>query len=178
MLAGLWLLCFLVVFAAAFTTSVIFLIIYGRTKNKSYLKKAALPWIVVFVMVGFISYSWWSASLPRVIDKNYIVGTYEIDANFYPGKNATWQKEHFRFQITRDDKFIFYDRLADKSEREYHGSVTWAHENPEKWSIQMEEPHHVIDPHPVLYRDQKQIYYVFRSKLFGNMFFRKVEPHD
>lgn len=102
---------------------------------------------------------------------------YEIDTSFYPGKNANWQKEHFRFQVKQDDTFIFYDRLADNSEREYHGSITWAHQNPEKWSIQMNESHHVIDPHPVLYRNQKQIYYVFRSKLFGNMFFRKAEPH-
>ncbi len=68
-----------------------------------------------------------------------------------------------------------YIRLVDNSEVEYLGKITWANENPEKRSIAMITPHHVVDPHPVLYRERFSYYYVFRTQKFGNMFFRKLK---
>ncbi|NQZ90183.1 MAG: hypothetical protein HRT54_21685 [Colwellia sp.] len=147
---------------------------FYKTKNKQFLYKFSVLWLTPICFISLLMLFAWFNGLTHV-DKQRIVGSYEVDTKFYPGKNANWQKEHFRFEITEDNKFYLFVRLADKSENVYQGYVKWANETPEKWSITMDNPYHIIDKHPVLYRSKFDYYYVFRTQKFGNMFFSKVD---
>jgi hypothetical protein len=174
MFAGIWILMFLFLFITMTVKTISQLIRYYKTKNNTHLFAVLKIWLLPTSVISILLILGWLNSL-TLVDKDKIVGIYEIDNEFYPGKNADWQKSHFRFQIKEDSTFILFSRLADKSEKQYIGKISWANEATEKWSVKMLNPHHVIDNHPVLYREKFGFYYVFRSKRFGNMFFRKVE---
>jgi hypothetical protein len=174
MFAGIWVLLFLFLLIILTAKTLSQLLRYYKTKSNKHLFIVLKIWLLPTSVIATLLMLGWLNSLMHV-DRAKIVGTYEVDSNFYPGKNADWQKSHFRFQIKKDDTFILFSRLADKSEKQYIGKVTWANEATEKWSVKMLNQHHVIDHHPVLYRERFGFYYVFRSKSFGNMFFRKVE---
>src|SRR6266436_1219174 len=108
MLIGVWFLLFALILLTMVISSVVKIFKYFSTKDKSFLKKAALPWLALFLFIGVLTaFSWYAAPIP--INKNRIVGSYEIDTNFYSGANADWQREHFRFQVTSDDKFVFFE---------------------------------------------------------------------
>ena len=158
---------------ALISHSVVLVFRYRQTKNIFHIKKIAIIWLTPVVFFGSIIFVLW-LNKPIPITKDRILGSYEIDTSFYPGANSQWQKKYFRFEVTNDDHFVLYERQEDNSEREYLGKVLWDMGPPSKWSIKMEAPHHVVDEHPVLYRSNKRFYYVFNSKRFGNMFFRKV----
>ena len=145
---------------------------YKQTKNIFHLKKIAIIWLTPAVFLGSIIFILWLKK-PIPITKERIIGSYEIDTNFYPGANSQWQKENFRFEVTANSQFVLYEKQKDNSERKYLGEIAWDMAPPAKWSIKMTEPHQVVDAHPELYRSNKRFYYVFKSKRFGNMFFRK-----
>ena len=131
--------------------------------------------LLIALIVIFIIYQ---SNYGRItFSKEHVIGSYQIDTNFYPGKNADWQNEHFRFEITADDKFVLYERLKDGSERQYVNDVKWNYGPPYHWSLNIVNGHHVIDPQPLLIRslNNRRFYYVFKSEKFGNMFFRKVK---
>lgn len=109
------------------------------------------------------------------ITKERIIGVYQIDTSFYPGLNANWQKEHFHFEITKDDQFLFYEKLKDGSYKTIRARVEWYRDSPPiLFRIALIEEHPLIDQYPALYRGNREFYYVFQSK-FGNMFYRKVK---
>jgi hypothetical protein len=174
MLAGLWLLVFGIIFLVLSYKTVRKFWFYYKDREVKHLKSVTAIWAipVSFILV-IISLSW-TLSLTSV-DREKIIGSYSVDDRFYPGKNAAWQKKHYRFEIRSDDTFVLFERLGDGSEKPYFGKVSWANEATEKWSVTMDAPHHVIDKHPVLYRERFGFYYVFRTKYFGNMFYRKVD---
>ena len=108
------------------------------------------------------------------ITKDRVVGKYEIDTSFYSGKNAEWQKEHFKFEITSDDKFIFFEKLADGSFKKTYADLHWYRNSPPMlFRLNLNSPHELIDTYPGLYRGNRKFYYVFETK-FGNMFYRKI----
>jgi len=108
------------------------------------------------------------------ITKDRIVGEYEIDTSFYRGTNAEWQKEHFKFEITSEDKFIFFEKLADGSYKKTEAEVEWYRNSPPMlFRLILKSPHELIDTYPALYRGNRKFYYVFETK-FGNMFYRKI----
>jgi len=146
---------------------------YKQTQHIFHLKKIAIIWLTPAVFLGTITFILWLKK-PIPITKERILGSYEIDTSFYPGANSHWQKENFRFEVTANSQFVLYEKQKDNSERKYLGETLWDMGPPAKWSIKMKEAHHVVDEHPVLYRSSKHFYYVFKSKRFGNMFFRKV----
>ena len=147
-------------------TIVTFLHLYGslEIENDEYLAYIwAIPVTAVFALQYF--------SFP--INKERIVGVYRIDSNFYPGKNADWQHEHFSFEITENDDFIFFEKLRDGTQKPHLGKVIWLRERePMLYRIVMDDPHPLVDEYPTLYRGNRKFYYVFESK-FGNMFYRK-----
>lgn len=174
MLNGLWLILFAFIFLVLISKSVSNFLNYSRSGDNTYIKKLAVMWLVPSLFIVAVVMLSWSLSLTQV-NRDRIVGSYEVDDSFYPGSNANWQKKHYRFEVHSDNTFKLYLRLADNSEAEYLGNITWANENPEKWSIAMHDPHHVVDPNPTLYREKFGFYYVFRTQKFGNMFFRKTK---
>jgi amino acid transporter len=170
------LLVILPIFTVLTVTSLIYLFKYTKSKNKVFIRKIFNLWVVpVILVISFLILHYFNGPIP--LTKERIIGYYNIDTSFYSGKNATWQKEHYRFQITKDDKFILYERLSDGSEKQFINKVNWVASPTYKWSIIINNPHHIIEPMPTLHRtmNNRRFYYVFKSTKFGNMFFRKVK---
>lgn len=139
------------------------------SKDRSHLKPVFFIWIlpVCLFIYGAIN------SL-KSIDKSDIVGTYEVDKEFYPGSNANWQNSLFSFVINEKDEFYFYEKLADGSFKVIKGKIEfYRNSNPALFRIIVSNPNKLIDVYPVLYRQKFDFYYVFESS-FGNMFYRKV----
>lgn len=142
---------------------------YVKTRKVIYLKKLGVIWILPSLLLGLALYTHFP------ITKERVVGLYEIDENFYPGENSAWQKQHFSFEITEDDNFIFYEKLKDGSTIQVKGKIDWYRRStPMLYRIILEQQHPLIDEHPTLYRGNRKFYYVFESK-FGNMFYRKFK---
>ena len=145
-----------------------------------HLKKVMYLWLsTIFILIILIvSFLLYQENYGRItFSKEHVVGSYQIDTTFYPGKNADWQNEIYRFDITANDKFILYEKLKDGTERKYINNIKWNYGPPFHWSLNIINDHHVIDPRPQLHRslNNRKFYYVFESERFGNMFFRKVK---
>ena len=177
MLAIIWVLIFGVIVFFLVLRTLFNLRNDSKNNEVEYVKKPSVIWIVIWVttviFISFFVLSSWFFSLTTV-NKSKIIGRYEVDTTFYPGVNANWQQQHYRFEVRPHSQFAFFERLADGSEKMYLGNITWANEKTEKWSISMDIDHHVVPLHPVLYRERFGFYYVFKTKKYGNMFFRKV----
>lgn len=116
------------------------------------------------------------------LDKEDYFGEYIIDRFYFPGKQADWQYDRYRFKVTEDDSIFFY--VTDKANilETYKGTTS----NPQPYSsarleIKMDQPiHHVMSSNPTTYRDTWDFYLVFHSPKFNNMFFKKGkwEPID
>lgn len=163
---------FLLLVVATGLYSIVLIWNYIKTKDLSYVKKLSTILILPGVVIGFSLYSHFP------ITKERVIGTYEIDNRFYPGKNSDWQKDHFFFEITKGNEFIFNEKLKDGSIKTVRGRVEWYRDKPPMlYRIIMDNEHPLIDPTPVLYRGKRKFYYVFESK-FGNMFYRKTEQNS
>ncbi len=112
---------------------------------------------------------------PIRLTREQIAGEYRIDKKLYPGKNASWQYEHFRFLITKEDSIIFFAKKPGSLiESSFRHKLVYKTGPPDLWTIDADSTHHVIQISPTLYRSHNRFYYVFHSSRFGNMFFRKV----
>ncbi len=106
-----------------------------------------------------------------------IRGAYIIDRDQFPGKQADWQYNHFRFEITDDDRFVFYETDKEKIIHTYRGHIEYneTYKTPRIKLLFNNERHHIIADNPTLYRNTWSFYYVFHSEKFGNVFFKKGE---
>ncbi len=113
---------------------------------------------------------------PIRLTKNDIVGEYRIDTTFYPGANAKWQYDHYKFYITNKDSILFVEMKEKEIPRTIHKhKIKYSNIPPNLWSIVADTTHHIIRNQPTLYRGHYKFYYVFHSEKFGNMFFRKLQ---
>lgn len=151
------------------------LILFFIYKKKIVLFILVGMWGLVIALFFFVSLAG-HYSRPIRLAKEDIVGEYRIDADFYPGTNASWQYDHFKFLITGDDSIVFV--VMDEKEipeSVYRHKIQYSDGPPVLWSISADTTHHIIEHGPTLYRSHSRFYYVFRSEKFGNMFFRKTE---
>lgn len=113
----------------------------------------------------------------KLLTKDDYYGEYVIDRNYFKGKQADWQYEHFRFEITEDDKIYFYVTDNDRIIKTYTGSISTVKPySSERLVIHMDEPvHHIMAYNPTIYRSTWDFYMVFYSYEYNNMFFRKGE---
>jgi hypothetical protein len=121
---------------------------------------------------------------PMVLTQHDIYGEYVIDRSKFPGYQADWQYDNFRFKITSDNKMIFQSRTFgsywksdtltvsyssgyyDLDKEQYCNRKLRVHSDSNS--------HHIIREHPTLYRKSfNRFYYVFESEKFGNVFFKK-----
>ena len=147
---------------------------WGITKNIIFGK---LIGVVVFGVVAVIL----TVSILRLftfkkeVTQGDIYGTYVIDRTKFPGKQADWQYNHYRFEITRQNEFLF--RLTDKEKviRTFRGKAVFSpYYKIPRIVLQVDSPsYHIINETPTLYRTVWSFYYVFYSPKFGNVFFTK-----
>lgn len=127
--------------------------------------------ILIFILGRIADYY----RTPIHLTRQDIIGEYRIDTSFYPGKNAKWQYDHYKFIITNKDSMLFIVmKEKELPKRIYHHKLSFSDGPPALWSVIADSTHHVIRNRPILYRSHKRFYYVFYSPWFGNMFFRKM----
>jgi len=123
---------------------------------------------------------------PMILTQEDIYGTYVIDRDKFPGKQADWQYDNFRFKISPEHHLIFESRLYEDTWKTEKVDVSFssgyfdtdkAQYCNRKIRIHSDSTnHHIIRDNPTLYRKKfNRFYYVFESEKFGNVFFKKGE---
>ncbi len=147
---------------------------YFFTKKKIFLKLFFGFWgfvILLFCILSIIGF----INSKTEVDKKDIYGTYVIDKEMFKGKNADWQYEHFSFEITKNNDFIFYEYNNNRVKSVHKGKVDFVegYTSPHIRIVDLKPDHQVVEKEPLLVRNKWNFYYVFKSKKFGNMFFIK-----
>ena len=153
-----------------FPLTIILAIIWLLTKHKFFGYLIGILWIGIFGLYSFSNF--WTK---KELEKEDIYGEYIIDRTKFAGRQADWQYEHFRFEITKENGFIFYQTDNDKIIRTFKGKVEFleAYNRPRIVLHMDTTKHHIIVDKPTLYRQVWTFYYVFNSPKFGNVFFTK-----
>ncbi|MEM6263089.1 MAG: hypothetical protein AAGI38_11320 [Bacteroidota bacterium] len=109
------------------------------------------------------------------LSKNDYYGEYVINRDCFPGNQANWQYDHFRFEITDKDSIFFYVTKKDKVLKTYRGKISSTTPySSARLIIEMEKPtHHILLSNPTTYRSTRDFYLVFKSPKFKNVFFKK-----
>jgi hypothetical protein len=116
----------------------------------------------------------------KILDKDDYHGSYTINKNYFPGKQANWQYDNFRFEIKDNDSIYFY--VTDKANirQTYKGIIsTVKRASSERLVLHMQQPtHHVLTTNPTIYRSVWSFELVFNSPKFNNMYFTKGKWGD
>lgn len=111
----------------------------------------------------------------KVLKKKDYYGTYIIDRSYFPGKQADWQYNNFRFEIKENDSIYFHCTDKNKTRKTYKGYIsTLKSYKSERIVIHMDKPtHHIMKDNPTIYRSTWDFHMVFNSDKFNNIFFTK-----
>lgn len=152
----------------------ILLIIWAITKNKAFGIVLGIIWGGVFGLV-ILSSIMQTVFSQKVLDKDDYYGEYIIDRTYFPGKQADWQYDHYRFEIKNNDSIFFHYTNKERILKTYRGTIrTIKSYKSEILVINMEQPtHHVLTTDPTVNRETWSFYLVFNSPKFSNMFFKK-----
>lgn len=154
--------------------TLVFLVTWLISRKIIVVKTLGLIWLIVFGMIFLLEiFHFFTAK--KELTRDDIYDSYIINRTKYPGKQADWQYDHFRFEITKDNKFIFYKTDRGKINKCCKGTVKFlaAYKVP-RVLLDVDTPgYHIINDKPTLYRTTGSFYYVFHSPKFGNVFFKK-----
>lgn len=109
------------------------------------------------------------------LEKKDYYGEYTIDRKHFPGKQADWQYNSFRFEIKPNDSIYFYRTNGEKIIQLYRGKITTTQQyQSQRLILEMDQPtHHILSENPTTYRSTWSYYLVFYSPKFNNVFFKK-----
>ncbi len=111
----------------------------------------------------------------KKLSKKDFYGNYVVDRDFFPGRQADWQYNRFRFSIKKNDSI--YLHVTDKRRilKTYRGHIsTLDHYASARPVVEITPPtHHIVASSLTIYRSVWSFYLVFSSSKFGNVFFRK-----
>lgn len=163
-------------FLVAVSPFVLWLVSYGITNKKSLIGKSILLFssLVFFLLLGLIINS--ALSQKMILEKGDYYGEYIINRNYFKGKQADWQYEHFRFKISKNDSIYFYLTNKDKIIKTYTGKIETSnpYSHSERLILRMGGPsHHILSENPTTYRMPWHFILVFKSPKFNNMYFKK-----
>lgn len=150
----------------------IILIIIKRSKFLTILLLSLLGVVFGIIIFSFIVRYFTDK---RTLTVDDIYGEYVIDRDFFKGRQTDWQYDHYRLELTRQNRFKFYVTDNSKIVRTYKGSISFVdnYASPRIVFNPDSPRHHIIDLTPTLYRSPFSFYYVFYSPKFGNVFFTK-----
>lgn len=148
-------------------TGILFLI-WVLTKKNIFGKALGIIWIGVIVLV-ILSVTVQQLTDKKELEKKDYYGQYIVNRNYFSGKQADWQYEHFRFEIKDNDSIYFYVTNKEKIVKTYKGTVTtkklYRSDRP---VINMEQPtNHILTSNPTTYRSAWSFYLVFYSPKFN-----------
>lgn len=110
------------------------------------------------------------------LTKSDFYGTYRINRDYFPGEDAEWQYEHFKFEILENDSIHFYVTNNDSVVRVYKGKVFF-NESYKSVRIRFDmlsPVHHVMSEQPLITRSRWDFDIVMHSPLYSNMYFEKT----
>lgn len=157
-----------------FPLTIIFSIIGFVFGRKSFLKTIGYVWLLVLGLVT-LSFTVRFFNEKKNLTNDDIYGEYIIDRSKFGGKQADWQYNHFRFEITTQNELIFLQTEKDKILKIAKVNISFAaaYKQP-RINLHVDSTrHHIIAENPTLYRTVWSYYYVFHSAKFGNVFFKK-----
>lgn len=131
---------------------------------------------VVFASLGLLINFIALFTTPITVDASDIYGEYEIDRNMFPGKNADWQYETYRMEVTDSNVLKLYQLKGGKVIVIYETPVLLLdHYNNTRLKLEPgnKPRHHMLRENPLMVREPWSFYYVFHSPYYGNMYFRK-----
>jgi hypothetical protein len=109
------------------------------------------------------------------LEKSDYYGQYIVNRDYFPGKQADWQYNSFRFEIKENDSIYFNVTDKEKILKTYRGTITTTKPySSERLIIKMEQStHHIMTSNPTTYRSAWSFYLVFYSLKFNNVYFKK-----
>ncbi|MFK7903534.1 MAG: hypothetical protein AB8B69_00340 [Chitinophagales bacterium] len=152
----------------------VFLIVWAISKKNFFGDALKVIWGGIFGLIILASILQYFTTKMEVRKKD-IYGEYIIDRSKFAGHQADWQYENFRFEITDEDEFIFYQINEEKIVKVDTFKAEFIERNvSDRIRVkQRSGMHHIIEEEPTLYRNIWSFYYVFESPKFGNVFFTK-----
>jgi hypothetical protein len=144
------------------------------TRKKILGKTLGRIWIGIFGLALLSSISQWLTAKTLLEKKDYY-GAYIVNRDYFPGRQADWQYESFRFEIKENDSIYFHVTDKEKILKTYPGKITTTQSHAsERLIINMEQPtHHIMTSNPTTYRSAWRFYLVFYSPKFNNVYFKK-----
>jgi hypothetical protein len=156
----------------------ILLLVWLITRKKIFGKTLGIIWLSIIGLAVLASLGKTLTSTKELEKKDYY-GHYIINRDFFPGKQADWQYDKFRFEIKENDSIYFYVKEKEKILNVYRGYITTTNPNDyisERLIIDMVQPtHHIMTSNPITYRSTRDFYLVFYSPKFNNVYFKKGE---
>ncbi len=90
----------------------------------------------------------------KKLSKKDFYGNYIVDRHFFPGRQAGWQYNHFRFSIKRNDSIYFHVTDGKRILKTYRGHIsTLDHYVSARLVVEMTPPiHHIVASSPTIHR--------------------------
>ena len=128
----------------------------------------------IFGLALLSGISQWLTAKTELKKKDYY-GEYIVNRDYFPGRQADWQYENFRFEIKENDSIYFHVTDKDQILKTYRGTITTTKPfRSERLIIKIEHPtHHIMSSNPTTYRSAWSFYLVFYSPKFNNVYFKK-----
>lgn len=150
------------------------LLIWLISRNVAFGKMLGFLWLCILGLICISAVIQIFTTKMKVRKRN-IYGKYVVYRSKFPGKQADWQYNHFRFEITKQNELIFY--YIDKGIIIHKDSIkiSFLEQYQSDRLVINGHPNnpHILAENPTLYRNIGSFYYVFKSPKFGNMFFKK-----
>jgi len=158
----------------------VIIMIANRKKSQAEINHILKAWLIVIgilISLPLLAFLISPLTTKMIVDPSDIYGEYVIDREMFKGKQTDWQYDHYRFEIKKDNTLLFYVTDKEKILKTHKGHVTFlAPYASSRIVIHINQPrHHILESNPTMYREIWSFYYVFESKYYGNMFFKKGE---
>src|SRR5258708_7011344 len=131
----------------------ILLVTWLLTRKKFFGKTLGLIWFGIFGLVLLSGIVQWLTAKTDLKKKNYY-GQYIVNRDYFPGRQADWQYNSFRFEIKENDSIYFY--ITDKEQilKIFKGTITTTKPySSERLIVNMEQPtYHIMASNPTTYR--------------------------
>lgn len=152
----------------------ILLVTWLLTRKKLFGKTLGLIWLCIFGLAFLSGTIRWLTEKKELKKKDYY-GQYIVNRDYFPGRQADWQYENFRFEIKENDSIFFYVTDKEKIIKTFKGTISTVKPyNSERLKIKMERPtHHIMTSNPTIYRSAWSFHLVFYSPKFNNVYFKK-----
>ncbi len=150
------------------------LFIWAFTGRLVFIKAIGCIWGPILALVFLSSALRWLLE-KKNLDKNDYHGSYIINRNYFAGKQADWQYNHYRFEIKDNDSIYFYATNGAKILKTYKGKIsTTDNYVSARLILHMDSnTHHIVSQNPTTIRSAWSFILIFRSPKFNNVYFKK-----